>query len=106
MGDTSSSSRTFSFDASGVESIWTKTRSAVKRQLHPEMFNPDGGHRTYVREFVVVGDFRIDGKSAEEIAVYASLSELAEGVSFADEFEAWLFHLVRMCRYSDENESA
>lgn len=104
VGDTNSSSRTVRFDAAEVKRIRFRSRTGAIRKVHPEMNQQKSDDRTSVRAFVVAGDIDIDGKSAEEIAVYVSLSELADGVSFADEFEAWLFHLVRMCRYADENE--
>jgi len=105
MGDTESSSRTVRFDATKVSSMVPNSRIRPIPQLHPEMDQQEWDDWTFVRSITVIGDIDIDGKSAEEITVYVSLSELADGVSVADEFEAWLFHLVRMCRYPDENEA-
>ena len=74
----------------------------MSRLVHPELYEQKVKVRTFVRAIVVVGDIEVDGKPTKDVAVYVNMSELANGVSFADEFESWLFHLVKMCRYPDE----
>jgi len=105
MGDAESSSRTVSFDASAVTSIQSDSLIGALWMVHPELYKAGVDSRFTVRPIVFLGDIDVDGESTREFTVYVSLAELADGVSFADEFEAWLFHLVKMCRYPDSDES-
>ncbi len=96
MRDAEPSMRTVRFDASKVKGIVTNDWGRVNRFIHPEATTDK--EKSPVREIIVAGDIEVDSKRVKEVALYLSLGEFRDGVSFADELETWLFHMVKMCR--------
>jgi hypothetical protein len=100
--DAKPSMRTVRFDASKVQRLVPNGWGSVNNFIHPEATTDQV--RGSVRGIVVVGNIQIDERNVRDVALYFSMGEFRGGVSFADELEAWLFHLVKICRYPDTKD--